>query len=429
MKDIVFLLLFLPFIFLAFRNPFLGLCAWIWTIMAIPKNMLWGFSADIRFTYILALVTIISIVINTDPFSKKIKSGLFTLLVIFLIHTSISNVFTLASSSTSWAVWTDFFKAVLFSGLIIKLLTTQNRIETFIKVLLVGIGFNIFFEGLKFIVTLGSYKIIGINNSMMTDNNLFAMVILMVIPLFQYIIPTLKQKYLKLGFTGLAGLSAICVIGSFSRGGFVGLLIVGWELLKKSKNKILFIIIAILFSATAIYVASDKWTDRVQTIENADEDESFLGRVTAWKLASVAAIDNPIFGTGQDSMQHTLIWEYYYDDIYKMDFIDTRNVSPNKGKAAHSIYFQVLGDAGFLGLILFLSILFSAYFKSKRLAKHSELEWIKNLSKALNISLLIYMLTGALLSMAYYDLYYVLIALIISLEVIDKDSKKLNKTI
>jgi len=424
MKDLIFLLMFLPFIILALKNPFLGLCGWIWTLMAIPKNMLWGFSSDIRFTYILALATIIGMLLNKDPLRKTPMHGIFILMVILLIHTAISNSFTFGTSSASWAVWSDFFKAILFSGLIIMLLTTRNRIETFIFALLFGVGFNIFFEGLKFLATGGGYKIVGIKNSMMTDNNLFALAILMVIPLYLYVIPRVKHKYLKLGFTSLAGLSAVCVIGSFSRGGFIGLLIVGWQVFLKVKRKMLFIVFSLLFSSVAIYIAADKWTDRIQTIEHVEEDSSFLGRVTAWKLATLAALDRPFLGVGQDSIQHLHVWSYYYDDITMFDFITEKNTPQNTPKAAHSIYFQMLGDAGFIGLVLFLSIVFKGYFLSKKLALESDTDWIRELGKAIQTTLLVYLVAGGLLSFAYYDLLYALISLLICLNRIQND--KLN---
>jgi probable O-glycosylation ligase (exosortase A-associated) len=427
MKDLLFILMFFPFIYLALKNPFIGLCAWSWTIMVVPKNMLWGVASDLRFTYILAIITIIGMFFDKDPFRQKPHSSLWWLMVLFLVHTGISNFSTMGSNALSWGVWSDFFKAIVFSTLIIMLLTTRNRIETFILVLLTGAGFNIFFEGMKFAVSMGSYEIIGIRNSMMTDNNLFALIILMILPLYLYIIPIIKQKYIKLGFIGLAGLSAICVIGSYSRGGFIGLLIVGSQVFIKSKRKILLLMFSAVFASTALFIVNDndKWGDRMQTIENAEEDNSFLQRVTAWKLATVAALDNPFYGVGQDSMQHFHVWSYYYYDINKLDFIKTKNVNRDKAKAAHSIYFQVLGDAGFIGLLFFLVILIKSFFLSRSLAKNSVDNWIRELGSAIKIILVVYMTAGGLLSLAYYDLVYAFIAILISLESIDRRTKKL----
>ena len=423
MKDLLFLLLFLPFMYLALKNPFIGLCAWIWTVMAVPKNMLWGFASDIRFTYVLAIITIVALLINKDPLMRKPSGGIWILIIIFLVHTVISNTFTIGSSLYAWSVWNEFFKAVIFTTLIIMLLTTRNRIETFIFCLLLGVGFNIFFEGMKFLATGGSYQITGIDNSMMTDNNLFALAILMVLPLYLYAIGAVGKGYLKIGFMGLAGLSVVTIIGSFSRGGFVGLLVVSSQTFLKSKYKIVFIVIAVIFTLLALNIASEKWTDRMQTINSAKTDNSFLGRVTSWKLATLTALDRPFIGGGQDAVQHLHVWTRYYPELYKLDFIPSFNTSPDKPKAAHSIYFQVLGDAGFIGLLLFLTILIKSLLLSKKLAKKSDIEWVKRLAFSVQASLMVFMVSGSLLSLAYYDLIYALIGIVICLQYIDKKNK------
>ena len=83
---------------------------------------------------------------------------------------------------------------------------------------------------------------------------------------------------------------------------------------------------------------------------------------------------------------------------------------------AHSIYFQVLGDTGFTGLILFLLILATALIKTiqtQRLAKRDPaLEWSGDLARALQMSLAVYCVSGAALSLVYFELLYILLAMI-----------------
>jgi probable O-glycosylation ligase (exosortase A-associated) len=425
MKDLFFLVLFSGFVILALKNPFLGLCGWSWTIMAVPKNMLWGFSSDIRFTYILAIATFIGMFFDSDdPFKRKIRSPIIFLLILFLLHSAISNSLTLGDPELSWSVWSDLFKAIIFSILIVILLTTKTRIEVFLMTLLVGSGFNIFFEGMKFLVTAGQYNIIGIKNSMMSDNNLFALSILLLLPLYIYFVPIIKNIYLKILFIALSALSFVCVLGSLSRGGFVGLLIVAYKLFLKVKRKFIFSLFALIISTMAVYVIADRWTSRIQTIETADQDLSFLGRTTAWKLSFLSALDNPVFGVGQDSLQNQHVWLRYYEDIEILDFVPTANVSKNRAKAAHSIYFQVLGDTGFVGLLIYLSVLLLGKFKAKKLSQSGTEIWIRDLSASINISLIVFMVSGALLSLAYYDVVFCLIAILVSLEKLNVDVKE-----
>jgi len=357
MRDITFILFFIPFLVLIFRSPFTGLCTWVWFILSVPKGNLFGIAGDIRYIYIVAFITIFMMLLKKDKFRGTPSSGLFFVMVIFLFQTAISNIGSIGDAAISWYVWSDFFKAILMCFLMLIMLTTKVRINAFVVAMLLGIGFNIFVEGAKFLVTGGGYKVRGIAHSMMTDNNLFALSILMVIPLFLYMIPMVKGKYTKLSFITLTGFSIISVIGSFSRGGFVGLLVVFWQNFWKSNHKTLLLTFSLIFGLVAINIASDKWSQRMDSIESAVDDKSFSGRVTAWKIATIAAMDNPILGTGQDSIQHGHVWRLYYSDIRDFDFIPTINTPIDVPKAAHSIYFQVLGDAGFLGLFLFLIIL------------------------------------------------------------------------
>jgi len=84
--------------------------------------------------------------------------------------------------------------------------------------------------------------------------------------------------------------------------------------------------------------------------------------------------------------------------------------------AAHSIWFEVLGDLGFLGFALFLIILGTAFLKCRTIVRrtrnHPGLAWARDLAQMLQISLIIYITTGSALSLGYLEMYYILIALI-----------------
>ncbi len=421
MRDIIFFIVFSPFVLYALRYPFIGLCAWVWIITAVPKNELFGFAAELRYAYILALVTIVSMIINRDKFKKALQGNVLVIMVIFILHAAISNSMTMGFSFLSWEVWTDFLKAIIFSALIIMLITTKNRIHALLHAYIFGIGFNIVAEGAKFILSAGSYPFPGIKNSMMTDNNLFAMAVVMSLPISLYLISVKSNKFFRFAVAGISGASLIAVVGSFSRGGFVGLVIVMWDSFWKSKYKLVMLALGSIVMIAAVSVSYTSWSARMGTIENASEDQSFMGRVTSWKIATLAATDNPIFGVGQDSVQTHHVWSLYYRDISDFDFVSTYNTSIDKPKAAHSIYFQVLGDTGFVGLFWFLLLLSSGYRLASNLAKNSNLDWIKKLSKAIKGSLLAYFVSGALLSLAYYDVLYMLLALLVCLKRIDSE--------
>ncbi|MFN3920398.1 MAG: hypothetical protein ACK4JF_08970, partial [Methylohalobius sp.] len=88
----------------------------------------------------------------------------------------------------------------------------------------------------------------------------------------------------------------------------------------------------------------------------------------------------------------------------------------------HSIYFEVLGEHGFVGLALFLAIGYSAWRSCKWVMQQTkargDLRWLYDLASMLQVSLVGYFAAGAFLGLAYFDLYYNLLALIVLAKII-----------
>jgi O-antigen ligase len=102
------------------------------------------------------------------------------------------------------------------------------------------------------------------------------------------------------------------------------------------------------------------------------------------------------------------------------DVIDTSRMDKVAFKAAHSIYFQVLGDHGYIGLFLFLGIIVTAYRKAGRVAKlakktHQD-ESIIKLCSLVKVSLVAYCAGGAGVSLAYFDMFYAILAIVFVIE-------------
>jgi O-antigen ligase len=84
--------------------------------------------------------------------------------------------------------------------------------------------------------------------------------------------------------------------------------------------------------------------------------------------------------------------------------------------AAHSIYAEVLGDSGFVGLTIYLTIIGLAFGYAARIRRSSsgrgELAWASELASAIQLSLVAFCIGGAALSLAYYDQLYLYVGLL-----------------
>ena len=128
-----------------------------------------------------------------------------------------------------------------------------------------------------------------------------------------------------------------------------------------------------------------------------------MGRINAWTVAVNVANDR-ITGGGFS------LWKASVFEVYAPN--------PDDVHDAHSIYFEVLGELGYLGLLLFLLILYNIWFGAKRNIKcankqGSEWLWVAQLNSMLQVSLIAYMSGGAFLGLAYWDLPYHILALVI----------------
>jgi probable O-glycosylation ligase (exosortase A-associated) len=147
------------------------------------------------------------------------------------------------------------------------------------------------------------------------------------------------------------------------------------------------------------------WESRMSTIESFQSDNSAMGRIEAWKM-TINLANRQFFGGG---------FEIYRPDIYALFAPDSL-----QQQGAHSIYFSVLGEHGYLGLFLFLGIWALAFRLANQIRREAkqrkETQWLHNLASMCQVSLVGYLVGGAFLSLAYFDLpYNILVVLVVSL--------------
>jgi putative inorganic carbon (hco3(-)) transporter len=84
---------------------------------------------------------------------------------------------------------------------------------------------------------------------------------------------------------------------------------------------------------------------------------------------------------------------------------------------AHSIYFKVLGEHGWLGLGLFLAIGLLGWRSGSWIIRHArghaELRWLSDLARMIQVSLAAFAAGGAFLGLSYFDLYWHLVAMLV----------------
>jgi probable O-glycosylation ligase (exosortase A-associated) len=215
------------------------------------------------------------------------------------------------------------------------------------------------------------------------------------------------------------------VIGTHSRGGFVAMTAVALWLVLTSRKRLPALTVFIAGVIFVVAIAPSAWTQRMETIQEAEQDSSFMTRVEAWQVSSAIALHNPVLGGGFHAVATQPVWDRFKGQQGLLGFVDVGFVS-DVFRAAHSIYFEVLGDMGFLGFFIFMALLLNALKNSiqiNRMAKQGglDLEWAVDLSRSLAATIFAFMVGGLTVSIAYTEFIYMAVML---MEVLKQEVKR-----
>lgn len=423
MRDLGIMLV-LPFlIYFSFKRPFIGLGLWLWSSAFNINQIVYGFAMSIPFAKLFAAIAILSFLFSKEKVAIRYEI-LTSFIVLFYIIATLSNLFGIGDEDLAWERWTLFSKIITFYFFAIAIVYKKIHFDFLIWILIISIGALASNEGVKFLVSGGSHRI-GELRGIAGDNNFFGVMIVTVIPLACYIFTQTKHKLLKLGVAGVIIFMTLGIFSTFSRGAFLGLLVSAVSFWRNSEKKILWLVLLLIVGYGLTNLMPEAWLSRMDTVDNAGEDSSFMGRVIAWKIATLIAMDN-FFGGGFNCVENMTVWGRYSIDFYKLDFIPTPDVLPHF-KATHSIYFQVLSNHGFIGLFVFLMMLLTAYLKVSKIVdvalKNDLAEWVIPLAKMLKLSLVSYCISGAAVNVAYFDFLYAIFAMTVALNMRVKDMK------
>jgi probable O-glycosylation ligase (exosortase A-associated) len=346
------------------------------------------------------------------------------LVLLFFLWTLASTALTEGMPAVSWEYMTRFFKVILLFLFVVLIVDKKLHMDFFLWCVVLSVGFFGALEAIKYIGSGGGHKIEGFSGHVLGDRNELALAFVIALPICFYLFQEYgkQSKMLRLGMMGVMGLLVAAVIGTQSRGGFIAMLVLAAYFFVKSDHKIPLAVVGIILAGILSQFVSSEWTSRMDTIGTADSDESFMGRVVAWKLSFILAMDHPIFGGGFKALENFAIWQELSKDFFSYSFFYTGDALPDEAHphAAHSVYFQVLGDHGFIGLAIYLAMMLSVFMMARSVAGrakvHPELSWIARLATMLQLSVFAFCVGGAALSFAYFDLIFAIFGLVVVLD-------------
>lgn len=401
MRDIFVTLLVFAGLPLILKNPVNGALMWVWISVMNPHTQCWGFAPSFPFAFIIAVVTLFSVATSRTPKTLPMSGITFTLLALIL-WMNVTTLFAIFPGPT-YVQWGKVMKIMLMSLVVMMVIRSRQDVHRMIWVLVVSLGYYGLKGGLFTVTTGGNYRVWGPLGTFIGGNNEIALALVVAIPLMRYLQQTTENRWVWHGLNVTMLLSAMASLGSYSRGALLAIAAMLALMWFKSSKKLIGGILLMMLAPLALLFMPDRWAERMDSIAQYQADDSAQGRINAWYMAYNLARDR-FFGGGFEITEPSLFYLYA--------------PNPTAVHAAHSIYFQALGEHGFVGLGLYLLLGTLTWRSASWIVRNSgddpELQWAKHLARMIHASLIGFAVGGAFLSLLYYDVPYYLMAAVVA---------------
>jgi putative inorganic carbon (HCO3(-)) transporter len=413
MRDILVTLLVFASLPLIYKKPYWGAVVWIWISVMNPHAQGWGFARSFPFAAIIAAITIISVVIYKGDKKLPMKAPVVMFLV-FLFWMSLTSIFAIHPDQV-YDQWNKVVKIFVMTLVVIMVLKERQHIEAVIWSIVISIAYYGVKGGIFTIRSGGNDRVWGPAGTFIDGNNEVALAFVMVIPLMVYLLKQTQNKWGRYAFMAAIGLCALSALGSYSRGALLAIAAMAAFLWWKSKEKVKLGVALALLVPVLLVAMPAQWFQRMDTIGEYKEDASAMGRVNAWYMAKNLASDR-LMGGG---------YQIYDSGVFAKYAPDPLDVH-----AAHSIYFQVLGEHGFIGLFIYLMVGFLTWRTGSWIIRKTrldpEMRWATDLATLCQVSLLGFAVGGTFLSLAYFDVPYYVMAALVAMRVLVEKRLKLQ---
>jgi probable O-glycosylation ligase (exosortase A-associated) len=395
----------LPFII---WRPWIGVLVWSWIGLMNPHRLTWSYAFAMPFAQAVAIATLLGMLFTKEKLRIPWSPAVVALLML-IVWMTVTTVFAL-NSDAAFVLWEKVMKIQLMTFVALMLITDRKRLEALVWVVVLSLGFYGVKGGLYTLTHGGAEQVLGPDGSFISGNTEIGLAMIMVLPLLRSLQLNSQRQVVRWGLGAAMLLMGLAILGTQSRGALVGGAAMAVVLWLKSRKKAALLVFLLVAIPSFLALMPDSWYQKMSTISTYEQDNSAMGRIYAWEFATRMAIQRPLTGGGFESFTPENYMRYAPDIPQAIN--EHGNVAD-----AHSIYFQMLGLHGFVGFALYLA-LFGIVWRTasnvmRQTKSRADLKWAYDLVAMSQVSLVGFLVAGAFLGLANFDLTYTIIGIIV----------------
>jgi len=427
MRDLAFVGFLLGFLVLGLKRPFLFVLAYAYVDIVAPQRLSYWMLNSVPVSLIVFALAFGGWLIADDKrgIGLSLRQGAMALLLVHCAYTTSVADFPIdAALKWDW-VW----KALVFALFLPLTLNTRLRIEALALIMVLCASSIIITGGIKTLGSGGGYGVMQLlvsDNSGLYEGSTISTVAICIIPLILWLMRhgSVFPPDWRVRLFGYALIFACLLIpiGTQARTGLICIGVLAVLLLRATRHRMVYLAAAGAMVLVVVPLLPQSFTDRMATIGSYRADQSASTRLAVWGWTWRFAQDNPMGGGFEAYRQNRV----RFDKVATSQEGDTtqleRELVEDQGRAYHSAYFEMLGEQGFPGLILWLFIHLGGIWRMELLYRRFRRDpppgqqWIAPLALALCNGQIIFMVGALFVGIAFQPFVYMLVALQIGLD-------------
>lgn len=427
MHDLALVAFLLALIATGLRRPFLFVLGYVYIDNVSPQRLSYYLLNSVPISLIFVALAVGAWALVDDKKDSRLapRQALLLILLIYCGVTTTQADFPVEALNK----WTWVWKALAFAIFLPLTLRTRLRFESLSLFMILSAATIIIVGGIKTIVSGGGYGALNLmvtNNTGLYESSIISTVAIAIIPLILYLRKhgTIFPPDWRVNIFAFALIFACALIpvGTEARTGLICIGVLLVLALRFTKRRMLYLGSLAAVALIAVPLLPSSFTDRMDTIKSYKADQSASTRLAVWAWTWDYAKDHP-FGGGFDA---------YRQNKLRMELQETSEgggmqnvetvVTTDAARAYHSSYFEMLGEQGFPGLILWLLIhglgvvRMELLYRRYRTRDAENDQWIGALASALQQAHIVYLVGAVFVGIAYQPFVYMLVGMQIGLD-------------
>jgi probable O-glycosylation ligase (exosortase A-associated) len=407
---------------LGLKRPFFWVLAYIYIDVVAPQKIGWGAISGLPVSLVAFMAAVAGYLFLDRKQGSRFtgRQALILILLGWCAYTTLGAEFQVEALTK----WNWVWKALVFAAFLPLTLRTRLRIEATALVMVLSIGTIIIDGGLKTVFGGGGYGTLSLlvrEDSGLYEGSILSTAAIASIPLVLWLTKhgTIYRPdwRVRLFAAGLIFACLIIPVGTSARTGLVCIAVLGVLMLRSVRHRFLYAGLAGLALVAAIPFLPQSYKQRMDTITQYQGDESASTRVQVWKWTLDYVGDHP-WGGGFEAYLGN---KFTYETSKVTGDPNNQQVEYHQvtdhARAYHSSYFEMLGEQGWLGLVLWLWLQGMGVWQMERIrwrfARRDDgrKSWQWGLATALQQAQVTYLIGAAFVGIAYQPFIFMLVGL------------------